>query len=230
MSKKLLISIAIGLLLLLALITAVILNKKQDVSQQSTTDLSTRVHQHLYAQASQVWESQFKTEALGRESSTMIRVVWQKPTQIYNHFLITITNPVTGWTRTESGEHDRVSLDVSELQSTTSYTFALQACLDPRCDAWIISDTEPQATTSVSVWQETTLENEVMEFPERDDWQTLIQLPFITLLHADGTIYTEEEKGSVTLTRVTLLNGLYEQLLTFTDAAGTVHHATLQNP
>ena len=81
-------------------------------------------------------------------SPTHLRLEWSKPEQLYNHFVITVTEPLSGYTRTESGEHDRVSLDPDGLKPETEYIFAIQACLDRDCEKWLIATEEYRGTTA----------------------------------------------------------------------------------
>lgn len=86
-----------------------------------------------------------------RLPSTMLTVRWQAPTATYNHFLLTISMTDGIVLRKESGEHDRLSLDVDGLTPETAYVFALQACLDPRCTQWLIAQEEARGTTTAAV-------------------------------------------------------------------------------
>ncbi len=129
-------------------------------SRQGTPDASGKVHASLYEGATGTWDAQmkvspFRTQDIDGQtvgSSTQLTLEWQKPTKTYNHFVITITDPVSGYTRSESGEHDRVSLDPDALQPDTQYVFALQACLDRRCEKWLVAQDEYRGTAAPEVW------------------------------------------------------------------------------
>jgi len=122
-------------------------------------DLEGKVHRDLYAHASGVWDPQmqvlpFRPQDINGQqvgSSTQLRLEWQKPEKKYNHFVITITDPISGYTRKESGEHDRTSLDPDALTPATEYIFALQACLDRRCEKWMIAQNESRGTTASQI-------------------------------------------------------------------------------
>ena len=79
-------------------------------------------------------------------SSDGIRLEWSQPTETYNHFLL--PSQIRVYILQESGEHDRVSLDVTGLEPDTEYVFALQACLDPRCETWLIAQDEYSGRTA----------------------------------------------------------------------------------
>lgn len=148
MLYKRFITLAVFVLLILAVLIALWLWRAPGV-QAPTIDLTGRIHTSLYQGASDVWSAQLTTAPFENSPSTMIHLEWQKPTQTYNHFLITATDAQTGWTRTESGEHERVTLDVPDLFPDTLYTFVIQACLDRDCSAWLIADAETTARTQV---------------------------------------------------------------------------------
>lgn len=101
------------------------------------------------------WEAnlqtlKFRPKLIGETeygSSSGIRLTWEKPTQTYNHFLVVIKNPEIGFERKESGEHERTSLDVTDLKPDTSYAFSVQACFDPKCTSWITSNEKPIVST-----------------------------------------------------------------------------------
>jgi hypothetical protein len=128
--------------------------------RQPGVDSTGKIHADLYTGASETWNPDVQVlpfhavEVDGQTvgSSTAIRLEWSKPTQPYNHFLLTITNTTTQASTKESGEHERVSLDVTGLTPDTEYVFALQACLDPRCDEWIVADTETPSRTPAEIW------------------------------------------------------------------------------
>ncbi|MBI2473927.1 fibronectin type III domain-containing protein [Candidatus Uhrbacteria bacterium] len=114
-----------------------------------------KVHPALFENASGTWDAQmqvlpFRPKEVNGVTvgfPTQLRLEWSKPEQPYNHFVITVTEPLSGYTRTESGEHDRVSLDPDGLTPETEYVFAIQACLDPRCEKWLIGTEESRGTT-----------------------------------------------------------------------------------
>lgn len=109
-------------------------------------DLTNRIHTSFYKDAKEAWNANLQSVP-NEEDASKIRLTWDKPTKTYNNFLVTVTNPSTGWTRTESGEHDRVSLDVPDLEPDTEYTFVVRACLDPDCTKWFVADKETQSRT-----------------------------------------------------------------------------------
>ncbi len=122
-------------------------------------DLTDKHHLRAYEGAKDVFDAQLQVMPFYPSdtvdatspvaSSTYLRTQWSAPEKIYNHFLITISDPQSDFTRTESGEHDRVTLDLSDLTQDTSYVIVLQACLDPSCERWLVSDVEYQGTTPV---------------------------------------------------------------------------------
>ena len=114
-----------------------------------------KVHPALFENASGTWDAHmqvlpFRPKEVNGVTvgfPTQLRLEWSKPEQPYNHFVITVTEPLSGYTRTESGEHDRVSLDTDGLTPETQYVFAIQACLDPHCEKWLIGTEEYRGTT-----------------------------------------------------------------------------------
>lgn len=130
----------------------------------SRTDIDPtgKIHTDLYEGASGVWDPQmqvlpFRPQEINEQtvgSATQLRLEWQKPEQTFNHFLVTITDPVSEYTRKESGEHDRVSLDPDALAPNTEYVFALQACLDRRCEKWLVAQEEYRGTTAAEQWSD----------------------------------------------------------------------------
>lgn len=121
-------------------------------ASNSAIDSTNKIHSTLYRDAQKTWQADLTATSL--ESSSRLRLTWNKPEQSYNHFLLTVTatDYDSPWTRTESGEQDRVSLDVSELPLDTAFTFVVQACLDPNCATWIIADQEAGARTEKQIW------------------------------------------------------------------------------
>ncbi|PJA45070.1 hypothetical protein CO174_05085 [Candidatus Uhrbacteria bacterium CG_4_9_14_3_um_filter_50_9] len=122
---------------------------------------SDRFHTEIYTeaegtQAMNLTASGFREQEVNGEligSSSYLRIEWTAPEKEYNHFLLTMTNHETGWSKKESGEHERFSLDIGDLEANTTYTLVLQACLDPTCERWYASDTELTATTPKRYWQ-----------------------------------------------------------------------------
>ncbi len=143
----------VGLVIVLAVGTFLFL-------RTPSADPGGKVHADLYEGASGVWDPQtqilpFRPQEINGQtigSSTHLRLEWQKPEQTYNHFLITITDPVSGYTRKESGEHERLSLDPDALSPNTQYVFVIQACLDRRCEEWLIAQDETVGTTATEQW------------------------------------------------------------------------------
>ena len=127
-----------------------------------TVDSTGKFHTHLYEGASETFDAQisilpFQPQEIDSEtvgSSTYLRAEWSQPEKKYNHFLITISDPASDFTRTEAGEHDRVSLDLSDLTPDTEYTIALQACLEPTCERWFISQQEYTGRTAIEYLDE----------------------------------------------------------------------------
>jgi hypothetical protein len=148
----------IRLLLILAIISIVGIIIYQ--AGQSSVDTTGKYHTSIYAGAEDVFDgamipSLFREQEIDGEiigSSTAFRVEWQKPERDYNHFVLTISNTATGWSRAEAGEHERVALDVTGLEVSTQYTVVLQACLDSGCEHWYVSEMELDASTGEEVY------------------------------------------------------------------------------
>ncbi len=146
--KRFITTVVFTLLALAILVTLWLM--RNPVEKKPSIDLTNRIHTSLYQEAIDVWDAALTTDPFDASPSTMIHLGWQKPIQTYNHFLITVTQPESGWTRTESGEHERVTLDLSDLLPDTKYTFVVQACSDPVCSSWLIADQEVSGQTSTT--------------------------------------------------------------------------------
>ncbi len=112
-------------------------------------------HRDVYDGAKSWFVSDLKAEPViaeavegeASEPVTRFHLSWEKPTKKYNHFLLTITNRTLNTKTLESGNSERVTLDLIGLDLDTEYTIALQACLDPSCKKWLVSKTEVSLTT-----------------------------------------------------------------------------------
>jgi hypothetical protein len=118
---------------------------------QSRIDATGKIHTDLYEEAKGVWDPKMEVVPFERLPSEMLTLHWDPPTKSYNHFVVSISTADGSLLRRESGEHDRVSLDVDGLIPQTEYVFALQACLDPRCTTWYISQNDSRGTTQGGV-------------------------------------------------------------------------------
>ena len=129
-------------------------------STSSQIDSSGKIHVDLYEDAYGIWDPQMVISPFERSPSTSMTILWQTPKETFNHFVVTISKADGTLVRKESGEHDRVSLDPDGLEPATEYVFALQACLDPRCETWLIAQNEYRGTTeeAQSADEEDTLE------------------------------------------------------------------------
>ncbi|MBI4592045.1 fibronectin type III domain-containing protein [Candidatus Uhrbacteria bacterium] len=116
-------------------------------ANQPIVDSTGKLQTELYEGASGVWDPQMEVVAFERSASNTLTLRWQPPQETYNHFLVTISKADGTLLRKESGEHDRVSLDLDGLEAATEYVFTLQACLDSRCEAWLIAQEEYRGTT-----------------------------------------------------------------------------------
>ncbi|MCR4313839.1 MAG: fibronectin type III domain-containing protein [Candidatus Uhrbacteria bacterium] len=123
---------------------------------QPRIDSTGKMYVDLYEGAADTWDPKMEVVAFERAPSTMMTVRWQAPEQTYNHFLVTISKANGTLVRKESGEHDRVSLDLDALEPETEYVFAIQACLDPRCTEWFIAQDEYAGTTQAAEVTEAT--------------------------------------------------------------------------
>jgi hypothetical protein len=126
-----------------------------------SVDSTDRVHTELYEGADGSWDAQMATELFREQlidgetvgSSTALGLRWSAPeTEEFNHYVVTISHPETGIVRSEASEKERQRLDLTGLEAETTYTLALQACFDKRCDEWLIAEQEIQGTTPVEYW------------------------------------------------------------------------------
>lgn len=123
---------------------------------QPRIDTTGKMHIDLYEGAIDTWDPQMEVVAFEREPSTMISLRWQPPQETYNHFVVSLSKADGTLVRKESGEHDRVTLDLDALEPETQYVFALQACLDRRCEQWLVAQQEYQGTTQAAEVTEAT--------------------------------------------------------------------------
>lgn len=125
-------------------------------STATRIDSTDKVHSDIYSNANGTWNPQMEVTPFERAPSTMMTLRWQPPEETYNHFVVTISKADGTLVRKESGEHDRVALDLDMLESQTEYVFALQACLDSRCEQWLVAEEEYRGTTQASETKEET--------------------------------------------------------------------------
>lgn len=225
-----LITIVVLLLLVSAIATAIYFVTIRPESIAPRIQLTDKIHSSFYQQALGYWDARLLTAPFQERSSSMIVLQWTKPTQIYNHFLITVTDPKTGWTHTESGEHDRESLNITNLAADTKYVFVLRACIDADCSTWLTSEREAEHRTQKMIWQLTDDADDLGAFDIRENWETSVMLPNIILQHEDESVWTTEQKNTLTIQRVVLINGPYEQMMILEEKEGTVLSAKLLNP
>lgn len=133
----------IGIVLILAIGAYIFFT----ISQPEPIDTTGKVHTSLYEEAVGTWNPQMQISPFERAPSSILTLTWQPPEESYNHFVITISHPDTGILRSEAGEHDRFSLNPDGLEPDTEYIFAIQACVDPRCEEWIIGEDEYRGNT-----------------------------------------------------------------------------------
>ena len=130
-------------------------------TSSTSIDTTDKFHKDIYTGALDTWSPEFSTDFFRSQvindvefgSSSTISVTWTKPELTYNHFVLTISDPASDWFRKESGEHERVSLDLDALTPGTEYLMVLQACLDSECEEWYVSETEHTGTPSLMRWQ-----------------------------------------------------------------------------
>lgn len=178
-------------------------------SERPNIDSGDKLNTNLYEQAVGVWDSELKVSNFRPQiindvefgSSTMVTVTWSPPQDAYNHFVLTITDPTSTFSRKESGEHDRFSLDPDRLSPNTEYTFALQACLDPKCESWYISQSEVIGAPSRMYWQidgQGSTETFVADIYQKGEKDTQPDESFTlnsdnTILYwPDGSIFSDE--------------------------------------
>lgn len=209
--------------------------------QKKQLNLDERYHKELYAESVKLFESQLETSHFReqiivgetRGSSSRIRLTWQKPVKPYNHFVIVISDPKTGKTRRESGEHERMSLDVSDLKADTEYVFTLLACLEPSCKKWMTSREEPRAKTEKMYWQlfdTIVIEKDVALFQPVESWQTLIDPQAIVWLNTDGTLLDRETAEQIQLEQLYYRQKNFFQVLLSLLINGQEQNAELLNP
>ncbi len=232
MQYKRFITVAISTLFVCAILVAVWLLEHPQYSSKQAVDLTNKVHTEFYQKALSYWDAQLETGPFRENSSTGIRLTWTKPEEVYNHFLITVTDAASGWTQTGSGEHDRVSLDQTGLQPDTKYTFVVRACIDVKCESWMTAEKEAEARTPKMIWKITSENRDLTTFAEMENWQTAVRLPEIILQKEDGTSFSFEEKNTLTIERVTFvkMKGVEDTVMTLKRADHPPIFAVLTNP
>jgi len=103
---------------------------------------------NLFDEAERTWDPAMEVLPFELNPTTQITLRWQPPEKNYNHFVIWISDASGNLIRTESGEHDRSSLDPNGLSPGTDYVFDIQACIDPDCKSWYIGKDEYHGTTA----------------------------------------------------------------------------------
>jgi hypothetical protein len=142
MQKTILASTAAIVLIILGLLGFSVLKRPNKIP---IADYTNKIHAPLFAEADGFWNDQlapepFRPVLINDEqhgSATFLRLTWSKPEQQYNQFVITLTQPESGWRASESREGDGNSLDVSGLMPDTKYVVNIQACLDSSCEHWL---------------------------------------------------------------------------------------------
>lgn len=158
--KDKVIKILVTIVVVIFISTLALVVQKKFVKAPIKADYSNLVHSSLVKNALDTWDSDYKAvkfrpkEINGNKygSASYIRLEWDAPETTYNHFLITITEPRSEWKRVESGEHERFSLDISDLQPDTIYVFMIQACTDPECSTWFAPNSEISQRTDKLIW------------------------------------------------------------------------------
>ena len=137
-------------ILIIILFTAALAISGAWLVRSPRVDATGKILASLYEGASDTWDAQIQVLPFERAPDRQLTVRWQPPEKTYNHFVISISRADGTYIRSESGEHDRVSLDPDALEPKTEYVFTLQACLDRRCEAWFIAREEARGTTATS--------------------------------------------------------------------------------
>ncbi|OFW15307.1 MAG: hypothetical protein A3F70_01670 [Acidobacteria bacterium RIFCSPLOWO2_12_FULL_67_14] len=84
-------------------------------------------------------------------SSGSLRVSWTAPAEAVHHYLLTLTDGVTGAPSVLEATDTRVT--VSGLKSGTAHTAMLKACLDQACAASLDADAPASGRTAAEYWQ-----------------------------------------------------------------------------
>lgn len=138
------------LILIIVLFTAAVAASGAWLARSPRIDSTGKIHASLYEGAVGTWEAQIEVLPFERAPDQQLTLRWEPPEKTYNHFVVTISRADGMFLRSESGEHDRVSLDPDALEPETEYVFALQACLDRHCESWLIAHDEARGTTTAT--------------------------------------------------------------------------------
>ncbi|MEK7620613.1 MAG: fibronectin type III domain-containing protein [Patescibacteria group bacterium] len=134
-------------ILIIVLFTAALVASAAWLVRSPRVDATGKILASLYEGASDTWDAQIQVLPFERAPDRQLTLRWQPPEETYNHFVVTISKADGTLVRKESGEHDRVTLDLDALEPETEYVFALQACLDRRCEQWLVAQEEYRGTT-----------------------------------------------------------------------------------
>lgn len=216
-------------LLRIVLVLAIIGTLGFILMQEPSVDPTGKVHVGHYQEASATEQmnlvalpfrgKQIEGKTVG--SSTGIHVEWSAPSRQYNHFVVTITNPTTTESYSESGEQQRFSLDFLDLEPETEYIIALQACIDPDCDKWYVAENELATSTYAQHWQ---IDEEGYAPTDADT----ISDPVMTI---NGVIVGELPENATTFQNVFVEGVSYDQRMLILDQNNVLlATATLLNP
>ena len=159
--KDKVIKILVTIVIVIFISTLALVIQKKFFREPIKADYSNLVHSALVKNALDTWNSDYRAikfrpkeiNGITYGSASSIRLEWDAPEKTYNHFLITVTEPRSEWKRVESGEHERFSLDMSNLVPDTKYVFMIQACTNPTCSTWFTPNTEISYRTEKLIWQ-----------------------------------------------------------------------------
>ncbi len=84
-------------------------------------------------------------------SSSRLSASWTAPPAAVHHYVLTLTDGVTGAAVSAQATDTRVT--VSGLKSATPHTVSVKACLDEPCDSSLDGDASASAQTEAEYWQ-----------------------------------------------------------------------------
>lgn len=205
----------------------------------AVSDFTNKVHSELYAGAQGLWDAQLTTSAFRPQtfqdrpitSASGSRVSWTQPEVPFNHFVLTITQPESQWSRSDQREHDGLALDLTDLLPNTKYVVDLQACVDPACETWYIASEEVTFRTERLLFQFTRepIDTQAPSIVTHEKMSDQLSRDGMTFYDPDGNEFSDEEKNRLTFGAV-FIDRTANQFYVLVYQGDGVRYARMINP